>query len=288
MTTSRLLPAIALLVAVSVNSASAQQAVKLGQNSALRYWAAFAEMQDSVITDEQAKEMNQTLDGVTPYDDLKYKDLLAKNQSALDTMARASSLPNCDWGLDYQLGSEVPVDYVRKGLALGRLNVLYAFHLSLTGDKDGAARALVAGLRFSHDLANGGSLFAAVVAKDLIVTHLRAVAFESRTGGLSAHQRVLLQNALTQLGPGGLDWQLSMRREFEGHHGPDSKPPVELTPIVPAYLRALDDASLLPRLQKLIASAPQPIQDIVPNPKRVLVEKDDLADWLLRTRSVLQ
>jgi hypothetical protein len=288
MTISRLFPAITLLLVTSVAPACAQQGANINQNAALRYWSAFAEMQDSAITDEQTKELNQTLDGVTPYDDLKYRDLLAQNQRALDTMVRANSLPSCEWGLDYQLGSEAPVDYVRKGLALGRLNVLYAYHLSLTGDKDGAARALAAGLRFSHDLANGGSLFAAVVAKDLIVTHLRVVAFESRTGGLSTRQKMLLQNAVTQLGPAGLDWQSSIRQEFEGHHGPDSKPPVELTPIVPAYLRALDDASLLPRLQKLIASAPQTIQDTVPNPKRVLAEKDDLADWVLKTRSLLQ
>jgi hypothetical protein len=39
----------------------------------------------------------------------------------------------------------------------GRLNVLYAFHLFKTGNKDGAVRALAAGLRFSHDVGNGGS-----------------------------------------------------------------------------------------------------------------------------------
>ena len=158
MTISRLLPAIALLLATTLAPASAQQGAKISQNAALRYWSAFAEMQDSAITDEQTKELNQTLDGLTPYDDLKYRDLVAQNQLALDTMVRANSLPSCEWGLDYQLGSEAPVDYVRKGLALGRLNVLYAYDLSFTGDKDGAARALAAGLRFSHDLANGGSL----------------------------------------------------------------------------------------------------------------------------------
>jgi hypothetical protein len=288
MTTSRLLPSIALLVAASVNSASAQQAVKLGQNAALRYWSAFAEMQDSAITDEQAKEMNLILDGVTPYDDLKYKDLVAKNQLALDTMARASGLLNCDWGVDYQLGSETPVDYVRKGLALGRLNVLYAFHLSLTGDREGAVHALATGLRFSHDVANGGSLFAAVVAKDLIVTHLKAVAFELHTGGLSPEQRLQLRNALTQLGPDGLDWQSALRREFEGLHSRDSKPPAALTPIVPIYLHALNDASLLPKVQQLIAGAPQSVRDILPNPKRVLEEKKDLADQIQQSRSLLQ
>jgi len=85
----------------------------------LRYWSAFSEVQDSGITDQQAKELNAILDGTAPYDDSKYKDLLEKNALALEIMARAISLPNCDWGLDYGLGHERAVDYARKALVLG-------------------------------------------------------------------------------------------------------------------------------------------------------------------------
>ena len=56
------------------------------------------------ITDEQARELNAILEGTAPYDDLKYKDLLEKNRLALEIMARATSLSNCDWGLDYEGG----------------------------------------------------------------------------------------------------------------------------------------------------------------------------------------
>src|ERR1051326_4961503 len=121
-------------------------------------------MQDAAITDEQTKELNLILDGTAPYDDLNYKNLVEKNRPAFETMIRGTALPNCDWGMDYALGSGTPVDFVRKGLTLGRLNVLYVLHLLQNGDKDGAVRALVAGLRFSHDIANGGTLFASVIA----------------------------------------------------------------------------------------------------------------------------
>src|ERR1700680_5315322 len=90
-----------LVALVSIGSASAQRSVSLSENAALRYWSAFSEVQDSVITPQQAKELNAILDGTAPYDDLKYKDLLAKNTRALEIMARATSLPNCDWGLAY-------------------------------------------------------------------------------------------------------------------------------------------------------------------------------------------
>src|SRR5438045_1588748 len=165
-----------LVVLLSGVSVSAQRNMSLADNAALRYWSAFSQVQDSAITEQQAKELNAVLDGTVPYDDSKYKDLLEKNALALEIMARATSLANCDWGLDYGLGGDVPVDYARKALVLGRLNVLYAFHLFIAGNKDGGVRTLAAGLRFSQHVANGGSLFATLVAKALLVNHLRAVA----------------------------------------------------------------------------------------------------------------
>jgi hypothetical protein len=271
-----------------VGSASAQQKIKLDDNAALRYWSAFAEMQDSAITDQQAKELNQIVAGTSPYDDLKFKELVQKNKAALDTMARGSTLRKCDWGLDYDLGPDTPVEYVRKALTLGRLNVLYAFHLSITGDKDGAVRALVAGLRFSRDVANGGTLFATLVADGLIVAHLEGVAFILHVEGLSAEQRSTLKNAVLQLGPEGLDWQSAMKLEFGVLHTPDSQVSAALLRIKSTYLTALESPSLLPSLQQMIVNAPQPLPGMIPNPERVLRAKKDLTDKLLQTRSMLQ
>jgi hypothetical protein len=155
------LSSMIVIASLSAGSALAQRNAPVTGNAALRYWSAFSEIQDSGIADQQAKELNAILAGTAPYDDSKYKNLFEKNTLALEIMARAVSLPSCDWGLDYGLGQDVPVDYARKALVLGRLNVLYIFHLLKTGDKDGAVRALAAGLRFSHDVGNGGSLFAA-------------------------------------------------------------------------------------------------------------------------------
>src|SRR5580658_3130348 len=187
------IPSMILIALLSAGSALAQRNAALTENAALRYWSAFSEVQDSGITDQQAKELNAILDGTAPYDDSKYKDLLEKNALALEIMARATSLPDCEWGLDYGLGHDLPVDYARKALLLGRLNVLYAFHLLKTGNKSSAVRALAAGLRFSHDVGNGGSLFATLVAKDLLTSHLRAVSGALRLEQLSASQRLQLQ-----------------------------------------------------------------------------------------------
>ncbi len=289
-------PSIVLAFLLSAVSASAQRNVPLADNAALRYWSAFSAVQDSAITDEQARELNAILDGTAPYDDLKYKDLLEKNRLALEIMARATStLANCDWGLDYG-AEDVPVEYARKALVLGRLNVLYAFHLFIAGNKDGGVRTLAAGLKFSHEVGNGGSLFATLVAKDLLVNHLRAVAnavhleADPLRGPLSAAQRSRLQEAVAQLGE-GLDWRSAAMRDLEAlrtQYAGDSQASAALTRIISSYTAVLDDQSKLPILDEAIHSAPQQLASVIPNAKRVLKEKQDLNNKLLQTRSLLQ
>ena len=283
------IPSIILAVLLSDFSVSAQRNMSLADNAALRYWSAFSEVQDSAITEQQAKELNAVLEGTVPYDDSKYKDLLEKNTLALEIMARATSLANCDWGLDYG-AEDVPVEYARKALVLGRLNVLYAFHLFMAGNKDGGVRTLAAGLRFSHDVGNGGSLFATLIAKDLLVTHLRAVADVLHLEQLSAAQRARLQEAVTRLGE-GLDWRAAAKLDLEGlrsHYAADLVTSTALTRIISSYVAVFEDQSKLPALKEAIHSAPQQLANLIPNAKRVLEQKQDLNNRLLQTRSLLQ
>jgi hypothetical protein len=282
------IPAMILVALLSAGSALAQRNASLKENAALRYWSAFSAVQDSGITDQQAKELNAILDGTAPYDDSKYRELLEKNKLALEIMARATSLPNCDWGLDYGLRDDIPVDYARKALALGRLNVLYAFHLFLEGNKDGGVRALTAGLRFSHDVASGGSLFATVIAKDLLVTHLRAVSDALQLEQISAMQRTRLQQAVTGLGSHGVDWQFAIKQEMEVLNKPPWQESVSLVRVTKAYLVSVNDPSQLPKLEQLLATVPQPLRDVIPSPKAVLDEKQELDQKLMQARSLLQ
>jgi hypothetical protein len=182
------------------------------------------------------------------------------------------------------VGVDAPVDYVRKSLALGRLNVLYSFHLLIDHDNDGAVRTLAAGLRFSHDVANGGTLFAAVSAKSLLVAHLRAVQFALQGSGLSVTQRTMLQKAVAQLGSDGLDWQSAVKRELEMPLGLDAKASAAMGRIVPVFVIALNSPSVLPKLEAMRAAGPQPLPEIIPNPRRVIEERQDLIDKLQQTR----
>lgn len=290
MNTLRSISAVGLLLFISAGTLSAQQRGNLGDNAALRYWSAFAEMQDAAVSEQQANELKLIVEGTAPYEDLKYKDLVEKNRFALKTMARGTLLTKCDWGVDYQLGAEAPVDYVRKSLALGRLNVLYALHLLIAGDRDGAVRALAAGLRFSHDVANDGTLFATLAAKSLIVAHLSVVTFMNHAQGLSSPQRTLLQDAMAQFGRDGLDWQSAMKRELSllPPPGSDSQTSTAMAHVTSAYLRIFDNPAAIGELQQTLAGAPQSLQDLIPNPKRVLDNKQDLSDKLAQSRSILQ
>lgn len=280
-----------LIVAIAELSASAQPDGTLANNAALRYWAAFSVMQDSEISARQAKNMNAILDGTAPYDDSIYGSLVQKNELALKLMVSGTTVPTCDWGLDYSLGENVPVEYARKGLVLGRLNVMYAFHLLATGRKVGAVKALAAGLRFSHDIANGGSLFATLAAKDLMVSHLRAIEFALHTSGLSAGQRQRLLTVLAQLGPEALDWQGATRRDLEalrGRYAGNPQASAALTQIIVAYASFLRDPSKSEALQQAIKGAPREVGNLIPSAKRVLQQKHELSDTLTQLRSELQ
>lgn len=274
--------------ALAGGTATAQQNLKAGDNAALRYWAAFAQMQDSGITEQQAKEAHAILEGTAPYDDSKYKELVEKNKPALETMARGAALPYCDWGVEMQLGDQAPVEYARKAAQLGRLNVFYALHLVIAGDKDGAVHALQAGLRFSHDVANGGTLFATVVAQGLIVAHLQAVSGIQHVSGFSSAQRAALRKSIEQLGSDGLDWPSAMKREMGVLPAHDAQDVAAREKIAASYVRLLSNPGTLPDLQQTIRSAPKQIADLIPNPKRVLDEKQDLTERLQQVRSLLQ
>ncbi len=271
-----------------------QQSVPLGQNAALRYWSAMSVIHDAGVSEQQAKELNAILDGSAPYDDSQYWDLLQKNRPALELMARGTSIPTCDWGLDwgpnYEFGSDLPMEYVRRAMVLGRLNVLYAFHLLKTGNRDAAVDTLAAGLEFSRDVGNGGSLFATLVAKDLLLSHLKAISSAVQSGQVSAAQRSRLRLAIGRLGK-GLDWQMAMKRDLESLRSISvrtSQASAALTRIISAYTAAMNDESMLPAVNKAIEASPQDLAHVIPIPDRVLEQKKELNNALQDVRALLQ
>jgi len=173
---------------------------------------------------------------------------------------------------------------------LGKLNALYVMYLEAHGDTEGAVRSLVAGLRFSHDVANGGTLFATDAAAILLMAHLPMISNIAHAG-ISPAERSALQNAVIQLGPTGLDWQGAVKRElglYQGaDHGLSTQGLAALGQITPVYLRVMSDFSVLPRLQSMIANAPSDLRNLMPNPQRVVDAEESLEKHLAEARGSL-
>jgi hypothetical protein len=285
--------AVALLAAPAALK-SAQKGEKPGENAALRYWSAFAHMQDVALTDAQAKELYRIVDGTAPFVEPAYRNLIERNRPALETMASGTALPYCDWGIDYRLGPDAPLDHVGKAVQLGRLNVLYALQLEMN-DRAAAVKTLAAGVRFSHDVASGGTLLSALLAKSLLMAHLRVMASMLQKKDLTASEQATLRNALARIGPDGLDWQAAVKRELaitlptpDGVKKLDPQVSAALARISNLYVSALSNPAVLPELQKTIADAPLPIPHDIPNPKRVVEEKQNLNDELQKVRAILK
>ncbi|HEY3442382.1 MAG TPA: hypothetical protein VGK29_16615 [Paludibaculum sp.] len=228
-----------------------------------------------------AKELQAILEGNAPYDNSKHRDLVERNRLAVETLRRGTELQNCDWGLEYNLASEAPIEHVRKALALGRINVLYSMYQLQLGDRAGGIRTLSAGIRFSHDVATDGPLIAALAGKTLLVSHLRLVSSAEKGKALSPAEKALISAALGRVGDEGIDWDSAIRREFEilARTGFPAPPLLE-----EHYRRALQDARQLPQLQKEIASAPKSAGDRIPNPQRFFEHKRELHEYLQATR----
>lgn len=178
----------------------------MGDNAALRYWTAFGQMQDGLWGEEQERQVGETLEDKAAYSPERFRGFVERNRSSLETMHRGTALGVCDWGLDYSAGGNIPMDYLRKAATLGNLNVLLALQLIAEGDDAGAVRTVRAGLRFSSDVAAGGSLLAALQAKKLLMRHLAVV---PRLEG-----RRELAGVLETIGD-GVDWKAAMGREAE-------------------------------------------------------------------------
>jgi len=183
------------------------------RNAALRYWLAFADLQDPPADKATADLLEKTAAGEAAWDEAKLGSILDKNETAIWRMQRATKLPECDWGLEYDLGPRASIGYVPKARVLARLNTLYGMRLAAKGETQKAVDTWLAGIRFSQHLANGGSLIFSVVAKMGLVSNFHALTQVAKSGVLSSAQRRQIEAATRALPDTGLDWGRALRYE---------------------------------------------------------------------------
>jgi hypothetical protein len=182
-------------------------------NAALRYWAAFAEMKDQTIDDATSKLMDETLNGSATFDEQRLGPILDANEFAVRGLQRGTALSECNWGLDYSLGSAVPLAHLPKARVLARLNALYGARQLAKGNADGAVTTWLAGLRFAQCVGAGVGLIGNLSAKPAFEANLHLLAAAAQSGAINSDLHSKVRAQLRQLPPEGLNWIDSIKAE---------------------------------------------------------------------------
>ena len=140
---------------------------------------------------------------------------VCKNSDAIQRMQRASRLPECDWGLEYELGPAASIAYVPRARVLARLNTLHGMRAASKGDSKTAVETWLDGMRFSQHLSQGGSLIFLLVAKTALLSNFHAIAQAIQSGQLDPAQRNQISVAVRALPKSAFDWSQALAREQE-------------------------------------------------------------------------
>lgn len=213
MKSTKALIANLVLATLTTTGVLAQDKLPTSQNAALRYWMAFALLQNPPADPGIQAQLLEVASSNAPWDEQKLGALVESNRDAILTMQRAVILPECNWGLDYELGPDTPVAHIPKARVLARLNVLYGIRQMAQRDSGGAVDTWLAGLRFSKHLTEGASLFGALTANSSLTEHLRAMraAVENKSINNADVQRIEL--VAKDLPPFGINWGDAIRFE---------------------------------------------------------------------------
>jgi len=206
-----------LFLLVSANRAFAQaNTPPETRNAALRYWMAFAEMQDPPADKATQDLLENTLAGKEAWNEEKLGPILDANSEAIRIMQRATRLPDCDWGLEYREGPRASVVYGPRARALARLNTLEGMREMANGNSQAAVDTWLAGVRFSEHLANGGSLIFGLIAKSMLLPNLHAISIGAKLGRLNDSQKKQLFVQLKQMPETGFNWGVAWGLEESG------------------------------------------------------------------------
>jgi hypothetical protein len=205
-------PFIAAVVAVGVLTMTADaQPQQPTANAALRYWTAFAALQDPPADPATTDLLLRVADGNAAWDEGRLGAILDANAEALDIMIRASTLQSCDWGVEYERGPQAPVPHLAKARVLGRLSVLSGRRLAARRETSEAVDRWLASIRFSQHLAQGGTLISLFSAQSILIPTLHALAGE--ISRLDPDSRGKVDTAVRMLPETAFDWSSAIRRE---------------------------------------------------------------------------
>jgi hypothetical protein len=215
MISMRSLSFISTLLCATAFPATPERSPSCPGNAALRYWMAFALVENPSADSELATRLDRVASGMQPWDD-RLATIVDGNQEALATMHRGTRLPACDWGLETEMLAETPIGHLSRARALARLNVLYGMRLAQEGKMADAVDAWLAGARFSRDIASGGPYLSALVAGQALNAHLRAIAKAVHDKKLNSATLSKVERSVNEMPESGFDWGLAVEAEVGG------------------------------------------------------------------------
>lgn len=152
-------------LALSVTLASAALAVDSKDNAALRYWRAFSFLDESRELDALRAQIPWDRLGAHDFEPPQAAvDAVLKQRFAIQHGVRAASFDQCDFGIDYDLGTEALLPHLGSMRRLAR-DILLDARLKLdAGNTDDAIDGIVAALRSSHHVQNDRLVISALVS----------------------------------------------------------------------------------------------------------------------------
>lgn len=171
--------------------------VELSPNAALGYWMAFAQMKE-IPVGASARDTDA---------------LLQANAEALATLARATRLPYCEWGIEYALGSRAPVAHLPKARALARVNSAAAVRAMARGMTDEAVEHWLVGMRFALHIERGGTLISTLSAWSALRDTWSSIEPLLTGKRLTAVQRNSLAEAVQMLPETVFNWSRAVLNE---------------------------------------------------------------------------
>jgi hypothetical protein len=203
---------LALALGVPARSQSREFTPPVNKNATLRYWMAFADLEDHRADESTSKLMEDVLAGTANWDEGRLGHILDENTAAVLGMQRASDLPECHWGLEYSRGASMSVGHLPKARVLARLNALYGARQMAKGDVPGAVTSWLAGLRFAQCVAKDVGLIGILSAKPAFLANVHLLVGAAQKGlDVDSQQKVRAQ--ILALPAEGLDWPGAIRAE---------------------------------------------------------------------------
>jgi hypothetical protein len=174
---------------------------------------AFAVMQDPPADKATMELLENVASGKAQWDEARLGSILDANSDAIQAMQRGTKLPECDWGVEYDLGPGAPIAHLAKARVLARLNTLAGMRLAARGQLPQAVDTWLTGVRFAQHVAQKGSLISLLTGRAALRSNMGALSQAVAGASLDQGQRKRIEPVLRALPDTAFDWSDAMRRE---------------------------------------------------------------------------